>query len=51
MQDRESEEILRKRKVKYELEVESWISRCGPPAPAAKAAVAVVVAVIRVVRW
>jgi len=26
-EDRESEEILRKRKVKYELEVENWISR------------------------
>jgi hypothetical protein len=35
-EDRESEEILRKRKVKYELEVENWISRCGPPAQAAK---------------
>jgi hypothetical protein len=26
-EDRESEEVLRKRKVKYELEVENWISR------------------------
>ena len=52
-EDRESEESLRKRKVKFELEVENWISRCGPPArtsaKAAKAAAAGTVMVVMVV--